>query len=44
VERLSKISGTPDIFDVQAIVPLAKADKGRPEGAIVMERVSTKST
>lgn len=44
VERFSKRSGTPEIFEVKAIVPFAKADNGRPEGAIVTERVSTKST
>jgi hypothetical protein len=44
VERFSKRSGTPDIFDVKAMVPLAKAAKGRPEGAKVTDSVSTKST
>ena len=44
VERLSKRSGTPDILEVKAIVPFAKAAKGRPEGAKVTDSVSTKST
>jgi hypothetical protein len=44
VERFSKRSGTPDIFEVKAMVPFAKAAKGRPEGAIVTDSVSTKST
>jgi hypothetical protein len=44
VERFNSRSGTPDIFDVKAIVPFAKAARGRPEGAKVTESVSTKST
>lgn len=44
VERFNKRSGTPEILDVKAIVPFANAANGRPEGASVTERVSTKST
>lgn len=44
VERDSSISGTPLTSAVNAMVPLAKADNGRPEGAIIIERVSTIST
>jgi hypothetical protein len=44
VERLSRRSGTPEIFEVKAMVPFAKAAKGRPEGAMVTWSVSTKST
>ena len=44
VERFSRRSGTPDIFEVNATVPFAKAAKGLPEGAMVTESVSTKST
>jgi hypothetical protein len=44
VERFSRRSGTPDIFEVNAMVPFAKAAKGRPEGARVTDSVSTKST
>jgi hypothetical protein len=43
-ERVSSKSGTPEIFDVNAIDPLAKADNGRPDGAKVTESVSTMST
>ena len=41
---MSSRSGTPESFAVKAIVPLANAAKGRPEGANVTERVSTIST
>lgn len=41
--RVRVISGTPDTFDVKAIVPLAKAASGLPEGASVTDRVSTTS-
>lgn len=44
VERFNNISGTPEILDVKAIVPFANAANGRPEGASVTERVSTRST
>ena len=44
VESVSRRSGTPDILDVKAMVPWANAARGRPEGARVMERVSTMST
>jgi hypothetical protein len=44
VDRFSKRSGTPDIFEVKAMVPFANAAKGRPEGARVTDNVSTKST
>lgn len=37
------ISGTPETFDVKAIVPFAKAAKGLPDGASVTDRVSTTS-
>ena len=37
------MSGTPETFDVKAIVPFAKADSGLPDGARVTERVSTMS-
>lgn len=43
-ERIRRMSGTPEILAVNAIVPCENADKGRPEGAIVTERVSTRST
>jgi len=35
------ISGTPDTLQVNAIVPLAKAASGLPEGASVTDKVST---
>lgn len=38
---LSVISGTPDTFEVNAIVPLAKAARGLPDGASVTDKVST---
>ena len=44
VERFSNRSGTPDILDVKAIVPFANAARGRPDGARVTVRVSTRST
>jgi hypothetical protein len=44
VERFNKRSGTPEILDVKAIVPFAKAARGRPDGASVTESVSTRST
>jgi hypothetical protein len=44
VERFNNRSGTPDILEVKAIVPLAKAARGRPDGARVTVRVSTRST
>src|SRR5579871_4400395 len=34
----------PDIFDLNAIVPLAKAAIGRPDGARMTDKVSTMST
>lgn len=37
------ISGTPDTLEVKAMVPLAKAARGRPEGARVTVRLSTTS-
>lgn len=37
------MSGTPDIFDVKTMLPLAKAANGRPEGARVTDRVSITS-
>jgi hypothetical protein len=44
VERFRRRSGTPDILEVKAIVPFAKAPRGRPDGASVTVRVSTIST
>lgn len=41
--RVRTISGTPDTLDVKAMVPLANAARGRPDGASVTESVSTKS-
>ena len=37
------ISGTPETFDVKAIVPFANAESGLPDGASVTERVSITS-
>lgn len=37
------MSGTPETFAVKAIVPLANAASGRPDGASVTDRVSTMS-
>lgn len=44
VDRFRSRSGTPDIFDVNAIVPFANAANGRPDGARVTVSVSTRST
>lgn len=44
VLKLNNISGTPEISAVKAMVPFANAERGRPEGAIMTERVSTMST
>ena len=41
IERV--ISGTPETFDVKAIVPFANAARGRPDGAKVTLSVSTTS-
>ena len=38
------MSGTPLTSAVKAMVPLANADRGRPDGAMITERVSTMST
>ena len=35
------ISGTPETLEVNAMVPLANAAKGLPDGASVTDRVST---
>lgn len=35
------MSGIPDTFDVNAIVPFANAAKGLPDGASVTDKVST---
>jgi hypothetical protein len=43
-ERVKRRSGTPEIFDVNAIVPFAKAAIGRPDGASMTDKVSTRST
>jgi hypothetical protein len=43
VERFNTRSGTPEIFEVHAIVPLAKAANGLPEGASVTDSVSMRS-
>lgn len=37
-------SGTPESFEVKAIVPFERAESGRPEGAIVAVMSSIKST
>lgn len=37
-------SGTPETLAVKAMVPNARAERGRPDGASVTERVSTMST
>ena len=39
----SVMSGTPETFEVKAIVPFANAARGRPDGASVTESVSTTS-
>ena len=44
VERFNNRSGTPDILAVNAMVPLANAAKGLPDGAKVTVSVSTRST
>ena len=44
VLKLKRISGTPETSAVNAIVPFEKAERGRPEGAIITERVSIIST
>ena len=36
-------SGIPETLEVKAMVPLAKAERGLPEGARVTESVSTTS-
>lgn len=41
--RLRVISGTPETFEVKAIVPFAKAEMGLPDGARVTDSVSTTS-
>ena len=43
-DRVRSRSGVPDILEVKAMEPLAKAANGLPEGASVTERVSTIST
>lgn len=43
-ESVKSRSGTPEIFDVNAMEPLAKAANGRPDGASVTESFSTMST
>lgn len=43
-ERVSRISGIPDIFAVNTIEPVALADIGRPDGAYMTESDSTMST
>ena len=44
VERERRMSGMPESSAVKAMLPLANAERGRPDGAIVMCRVSTMST
>lgn len=39
-----RTSGTPETLAVNAIDPVAKAERGRPDGAIITDRVSTIST
>lgn len=41
--RVTTMSGTPETFEVNAMVPFAKAARGLPDGAIVTESVSTTS-
>lgn len=43
-ERVSNKSGTPEILEVKAIDPFAKAARGLPDGARVTESDSTMST
>lgn len=43
-ESVRTSSGTPEILEVNAILPFAKAASGMPDGAKVTERVSTMST
>lgn len=43
-DRVRVMSGTPDSLDVQAMVPFANADRGRPEGASMTDRDSMTST
>ena len=43
-ERVSSRSGTPEILDVNAMDPFAKAAKGLPDGARVTNSDSTMST
>jgi len=43
-DRERIISGTPEILAVKRMLPLARAEIGRPEGAWIMERVSRMST
>lgn len=44
VDRVSCRSGTPESFEVNAMVPLANAARGLPEGAKVTDKVSIMST
>lgn len=39
-----RTSGTPETLAVNAIDPVAKAERGRPDGAIITDKVSTIST
>lgn len=41
--RVKRMSGTPETLHVNAMVPLAKAASGRPDGASVTVSVSTTS-
>lgn len=43
-ESVSKRSGTPEIFAVNAMEPCERAEMGRPEGAKMTDRDSTMST
>ena len=43
-ESVRSRSGTPEIFDVNAMEPLANAANGLPDGASVTESLSTIST
>ncbi len=42
--KVSSRSGTPEILDVNTILPYARADKGRPEGATITDKDSMMST
>lgn len=43
-ERARSKSGTPEIFEVNTMLPRDRAEIGRPEGVRIMERDSRMST